>query len=275
MTGTVPRPLLLRPLLPLCRRLRTGIRLVILVVVLVLPGMAATGLYAHTRNQQIAFSAAEVDGVGALRPVMRALADTAAGATPDLGAVRKAAAAYPSLNLTDQAQALPAPGDGSPARRYQLAQALAAMITQLGNTSNLILDPDLDSFYVMDAQIVQLPRILTAAAQAGVPATGDARHRLADQAVLAGNLTATADSLAGDLDTARQNTARTDLAGRLAPVAATADAARKLAEELTAGLYGGTAGDVGAAVSAVATAGRTAAGPLHDVLDDLLPRPSS
>ncbi len=32
-----------------------------------------------------------------------------------------------------------------------------AMITQLGNTSNLILDPDLDSYYTMDATLLALP----------------------------------------------------------------------------------------------------------------------
>lgn len=31
-------------------------------------------------------------------------------------------------------------------------------ITEVGNTSNLILDPDLDSFYVMDALVTRLPR---------------------------------------------------------------------------------------------------------------------
>jgi len=37
-------------------------------------------------------------------------------------------------------------------------------ITEIGNTSNLILDPDLDSFYVMDAMVTRLPRTLDVAA---------------------------------------------------------------------------------------------------------------
>ncbi|SDS98630.1 methyl-accepting chemotaxis protein [Actinoplanes derwentensis] len=263
-------PLVLRPLLPVCRRLRTGIRLVLLVVVLVLPGIAATGLYAYTRDQQIAFSAAEVDGVAALRPILLALADTAADGTPDLTAVAQVATAYPDLDLTDQVAALPDLGDGSPVRRYELAESLAAMITQLGNTSNLILDPDLDSFYVMDAQIVQLPRILTAAVQATVPATGDARQDFADRAVLAGNLSAAADGLTSDLDTAGQNTQQADLSSRLRPVTAVVDAAKALSMVLSAGLNTGTTGGTDDAVEAVAAAGRRASGPLHDTLAELL-----
>ena len=41
------------------------------------------------------------------------------------------------------------------------------LITQAGNTSNLILDPDLDSFYVMDALIVKTPALIDSAGLAG------------------------------------------------------------------------------------------------------------
>lgn len=39
----------------------------------------------------------------------------------------------------------------------RLVKALDALNTQVGNTSNLILDPDLDSYYVMDAILLKLP----------------------------------------------------------------------------------------------------------------------
>jgi len=42
--------------------------------------------------------------------------------------------------------------------------AVLAAITEVGNTSNLILDPDLDSFYVMDALVTRLPRTVDMAA---------------------------------------------------------------------------------------------------------------
>ena len=42
--------------------------------------------------------------------------------------------------------------------------SVVAAITEVGNTSNLILDPDLDSYYVMDALVTRLPHTVDAAA---------------------------------------------------------------------------------------------------------------
>ncbi len=41
----------------------------------------------------------------------------------------------------------------------QLLSDIAALATQVGNTSNLILDPDLDTYYLMDAVLLRLPGI--------------------------------------------------------------------------------------------------------------------
>ncbi|MET0494613.1 MAG: hypothetical protein ABW000_15940 [Actinoplanes sp.] len=80
--------------------LRTRMRLVLLVIVLVLPGVAATTLYTVNRNEQIAFStAAEVAGADTVRPTLLALADATAGGTPDLTAVHRAAHIVPGLGL--------------------------------------------------------------------------------------------------------------------------------------------------------------------------------
>ncbi|HWS32856.1 MAG TPA: methyl-accepting chemotaxis protein [Actinoplanes sp.] len=265
MSASTHRPILLRPVLPICRRLRTGVRLVLLVVVLLLPGIAATGLYTSTRNQQIDFSTAENDGADALQPILTALAGTATGDAVDITAVRRVAEAYPGLDLAQQVAALPEPGTGGAAERHALAQALVALITHLGNTSNLILDPDLDSFYVMDAQIVQLPRVLAGVAQAAtVPAAGE--ERIAQRAILAGNLTAAADGLDADLETAGQHTRQSGLTTRLRGVAAVSAAARDLSARLTADLTGTTP----IADPAAAVAARAVVGPLHDTLTDLL-----
>ena len=45
---------------------------------------------------------------------------------------------------------------------------LAAMVTQVGNASNLILDPDLDSYWMMDAYVIKLPALGQLVAEAGV-----------------------------------------------------------------------------------------------------------
>src|SRR5690348_8526942 len=105
-------PLLLRPMLAVGDRLRTGMRLALLVVVLLVPGGVATTMYTVARGGQIGFSSAERRGAGAVVPMLTALAGTVAGQTPDLGAVRAGAA---TLGLGDLAARLPAPGDGGAA----------------------------------------------------------------------------------------------------------------------------------------------------------------
>jgi methyl-accepting chemotaxis protein len=251
-------PALLRPVLAAADRMRTSLRLGVLVLVLMVPGIGATWAYTSEINSKIAFSTLEDEGTGAVRPVLLALADTVAGRTPDLDAVRRAAAARPDLKLDDVVAKLPATATD----RVATAEALAAFITEAGNTSNLILDPDLDSFYVMDAQIVQLPKALVAAAQAQAART----PTVAAQAVLAGTLAGAADSLQTDIGTAAGNTRMSGLAARLASVAAAADAIDALATTLTDGLAHPGPADA----TAAGTAAASAAGPVVDVLGSLL-----
>jgi methyl-accepting chemotaxis protein len=251
-------PLLLRPMLAVGDRLRTGMRLALLVIVLLVPGGVATTMYTVARDDQIGFSKAELVGAGAVAPMLAALADTVAGQTPDLGAVRAGAAA---LGLNDLAAQLPALGDGGPAARLALAQALAALIGEAGNVSNLILDPDLDSFYVMDAVIVQLPKALVAALQAANPSA-----KVDERAVTAGNLSAAADALGSDVQTAVKNTAMAGMATRLADVAAVQDAAKATARTIIEHLSTATAADP----ATTGQAAHAAVTPLIAVLSDLL-----
>ncbi|MFO1044881.1 MAG: methyl-accepting chemotaxis protein [Planctomycetaceae bacterium] len=44
-------------------------------------------------------------------------------------------------------------------RHRQLRDALRQLVTHVGDTSNLILDPDLDTYYLMDATLLGIPRI--------------------------------------------------------------------------------------------------------------------
>jgi len=46
-----------------------------------------------------------------------------------------------------------------------LISDVLALIFRVGDQSNLILDPDLDSYYLMDAVVTQLPRLLSSSAQ--------------------------------------------------------------------------------------------------------------
>ena len=255
-------PLMLRPVLAAADRMRTSRRLGVLVLVLVVPGIVAVSAYTSEVNGKVAFSAAEQRGTDVVRPALIALADTVAGRTPDLAAVRTAAAAHPDLKLADAVAALPA----SATPPLPMATALAGLITTAGNTSNLILDPDLDSFYVMDAQIVQLPKALVAAAEAGTAPTVTGGDLVAARAVLAGQLSSAADSLRTDLSTAVATTALPGLAGRLAAVSAAADAITALATSLTADLSAPRAADPVPAATAIGAA----IGPVVDTLAALL-----
>ncbi|PRY17675.1 methyl-accepting chemotaxis protein [Pseudosporangium ferrugineum] len=259
-------PAALRPVLAAADRMRTSLRLATLVLVLMIPGVAATYGYVREADSKIDFSAAERDGLVVVRPALLALAEAVAGRQPDLGAVRSAVASRPSLHLGEALGAVPGSAGDSPAGRLALATGLAALVTEAGNRSNLILDPDLDSFYVMDAQIVQLPKALVAAAKAAAAGQGGGNSAVADQAVRAGELSGAADSLRNDVTTAAANTAMGGLADRLGAVVRAADVLAALAKNLTDTLANPGPADV----TAAATALRDAVGPLVEVLDDLL-----
>src|SRR5205807_8698769 len=49
----------------------------------------------------------------------------------------------------------------------EVMNALQALIAHVGDTSNLILDPDLDSYYLMDATLLKLPEVEDLLVQAG------------------------------------------------------------------------------------------------------------
>jgi hypothetical protein len=98
-----------------------------------------------------------------------------------------------------------------------LASSLENLITQVGNTSNLILDPDLDSFYLMDTLVVQIPRaLIDATAVADVPDSGTRNAIIAVQAVRAGSISSAADAIRSDLATTRRSTSASELAAELA-----------------------------------------------------------
>ena len=95
------------------------------------------------------------------------------------------------------------------------------LVVQVANGSNLILDPDLDTYYLMDTLITKLP---TAADQAGrsadlariVEADGTMDQRVA-LASATDSLKATLTLLETGLNTAFEKTARTTLRSELSP----------------------------------------------------------
>ncbi|TQS43286.1 methyl-accepting chemotaxis protein [Cryptosporangium phraense] len=250
----------LRPVLAVLDRLRTTSRLGLVIVLLLVPGLVATVEYTLSEHRQIAFSEAERDGVHVLKPTLHALAAVVGGRAPDLGPTDRAVREESQLGLSSELAAVRAAGaTDTPAGREKVAESIGDLVTEIGNASNLILDPDLDSFYVMDSQVVQIPRILIAAASAAAT-TG-----VADRAVIAGELSTAAEALRADVKTAVANTHASGLGPRLTGLDTLADATDALAARITATLDG-----TGADAGAVATAAEAAIDASEGALDSLL-----
>ncbi|MEY4766552.1 MAG: hypothetical protein RI907_3225 [Pseudomonadota bacterium] len=187
--------------------------------------------YFVSQADQIAFSAKELDGSAyvrdakALLPVLLKLrqatdADRQAQATPMSEALARLQAAQARVgdalgtaqavqSVSTQVQALI---DGSAAARPDdsaVSAAIQATVDLIGiasDGSNLTLDPDIDTYYLMDVTSFRLPTMLDAASQTGVLATQAlstgqvspaAWRRLIEQtATLANSLTAVQASLA-------------------------------------------------------------------------------
>jgi methyl-accepting chemotaxis protein len=254
MNGTKGPPWFMRPVLAVVDRLRIGARLGVLILVLLVPGAGATYAYVGLINGQVDFAQSELDGTVVVREALLAMADATAGRQPDLAALRASLRKYPDLALDETFAAVQA---------QPTAATLAALVAEAGNTSKLILDPDLDSFYVMDLQIVQLPKALVAGAAAAALGAGGS---VADRAVHAGDLASSARSLRGDVDTAQANTKLSGLASRLQLVKAAADAADALANRITGSLDTPRTIDAAPLADAV----KAAVAPGTDVLADLL-----
>jgi signal transduction histidine kinase/DNA-binding response OmpR family regulator len=112
----------------------------------------------------------------------------------------------------------------SDARATQLIGHISTLIAQTGDSSNLILDPDLDSFYLMDNQVRNLPEAAELLAEALVlgesgatrgALTIDQRGRLI---VLAGLLRSNAEKTRRTMQVAFQANSTQTLPAQLTPV---------------------------------------------------------
>jgi methyl-accepting chemotaxis protein len=239
-------PVVLAPALAVAGRLRLGARLVLLAVVLLVPTGVLSAAFVSTTSSQIGFASLEREGVAVVGPALDVLAHVVGGGPVDVSGLTSAVQAHPDLRLGQAMSKVTAAqsGAGTPAGTAALGGAVADLVTSAGNNSNLILDPDLDSFYVMDALVVQLPAALTTAAQAAAPPSGETpAARVAAQAVLAGGLARAAASITSDADTAVKNTRLGDLAARLDGLRSAAAAANTLQGRLSATLSNPAAAD--------------------------------
>jgi len=206
-------------------RMPLQLRILLLVTLPLIPLLWTVGAYASTQGERINFAAQERIGVAYERPAIDLLvavgsawdASRLGQTAPDLGApltaFQQAEREYGSELKTGDVSAAAVKavqdlGDGtlpsSDARWATASDALLAVTIAAANNSNLILDPDLDSFYVMDAAVIKLPAIVDGAAVTGEAATSGktSPDRTANVAVELGALVAASEGFAGDVTTA-------------------------------------------------------------------------
>jgi len=302
---------LLEPLSRALARLKVSRQLALLGLVLLVPAVVAGRAYHAAQSSQIDFSAREAVGVRALGPAndlvvatvrARSAAVQAAltGSAIDphaLAAVRTAIAgndaADRAVGATLGARARwkvlrgqivaavegPAPrsADAALAGYTKAVDAALGWVTEVGNASNLILDPDLDSYYVMDALVTKAPAVAAAAGQgadqqhalAGLPDGGTLTDHI-ELATQAGAVATNVDALLAGLKTAYTSTHDARLAPVVKPSAqAMGAASRRLGDGLSrAARTDGVAAPVAGApaVDAVAAFERAATPRLNALL---------
>lgn len=267
-------PRLFDPAVRLLDRLRYPYKFSLISLCFALPIALLIFLLFSEIGEWIGFAAKERDGV----TYLRALADArrmvqAMGAGPEPAAADRRAAARALAAANDgPGRTLELATRGAevaavlslwsnppplPARRPALEDSLARihrLNIAVANQSNLILDPDLDTYYLMDAVILKLPEIGDIAAVTGAllgdPAAGETERaaRRARLLVLAGRLTGLLEDLDGNLGVAFAH-GRDGLAAPALrrPLTELRDAGASLARTLEAVAAGSEPGDGGAA----------------------------
>ena len=292
------------PAARLMGRFKYAQKFVLIAIALLIPLAYVGYAYAKEQSSKIGFSSKERVGVVYAAPANELLARLAAGRTLAVEAAAGDRAAMQQLlkqeqaiktevavldqvdkrvggtlqttamwtKLRGQIAGVIAATPTDPAQTLDAWSGLTAgtvgLVTQAGNTSNLILDPDLDSFYVMDALVVKTPALIDSAGLAGdrelvmggpTSASLDSRIQLAVDKGVISSLT---DGLSADLKTAfgstHDSTLEPSIRPKLAPVTRTAGG---IQQQLTRGVHGATdtalaaqAGDQAAAASAALAA---------------------
>jgi len=72
-----------------------------------------------------------------------------------------------ALQLADKLRLLDSLSATAPSQAQVLSQAMQALVTRIGNHSNLILDPDLDSYYTMSLVVLRFPELYDVAFRLG------------------------------------------------------------------------------------------------------------
>jgi methyl-accepting chemotaxis protein len=176
----------------------------------------ANGQVADVEAAEAAYGA-ELETTAIWRKALDGWTDDPPAATAHLGWHQLQSAAFPTPQARDQAFA------------DLTGYIFGTLIAQAGNNSNLILDPDLDSYWMMDVYLAKLPNLGELVATAGTASIGviaDGALTNEERADLAGTLgviaSNTSDLINSDLKTALDDNEKFNEGrqgnGRLRPV---------------------------------------------------------
>jgi methyl-accepting chemotaxis protein len=298
---------LFQPAAGLMGRLPYARKFLLIGVVLLAPLAFVTQQYVTEKNAQEAFSALELDGVAYVAPasellgkVVAARSAAVAGQPVDAGGLNAAAARLAEVDA-DLGQALEtsalweevrtqlqqlATGELAPVDAYAEWSAAAgkvrALIVQAADKSNLTLDPDLDTYYLMDTLITKLPTLADTAGQAAdlrvaaaggraVPGVDSPRIELA---VLLGTVSNAASAVDANLKVSIETTADDSVEGRLGgPIGQLDQAVETVVTEVDKAVKGSLGGDLAGARTRAGQASAAAvslAGEVTPALDGLI-----
>jgi methyl-accepting chemotaxis protein len=140
-------------------------KIFVIVALLIVPIIILTYVFHRQSDTQIYFTEKELVGSDYLRALLPVLADVAdntagAGARPDTAALSATNDRLgDELNSTDAGRALISRLAAAGKADEATMTTVIDLVTRIGNESNLILDPDLDSYYAMDVVVLKVPEV--------------------------------------------------------------------------------------------------------------------
>ena len=247
-------------------RFRYAYKIVLIPALVLVPLGWVLTAYVGVQNGQVSFSAKERDGVAYLLPLAELATKTATARhaavtgrppvplTDDIAAVdavdrRLGGELGTSADWADAKGALSGIPSGRAAfdAHNTAEDKLLALIVKVSDGSNLTLDPDLDTYYAMDALVFRLPPLIQAAGrtidEAVLAKDADAQAAEATRINLAlsgGTLSAMRTSVSAGLSTAYAKTADGHFETRTAAAAKLLDdTAGTLLDQVTTAVRGG------------------------------------
>ena len=249
------------PAVRLLSRMSYARKILLIALVIPLPlGLATLG-YVDIQRDQVAFSAKERVGVAYLDPLLdltaRATAArhaVVAGADPGSAGVPAGIAAVDAVDArlgaeleTSKVWAAAKAGLGKAAEANDAKEGydaynkaldgLLGLIVLVSDKSNLTLDPDLDSYYLMDALVFRLPVLLDLSGRtadlARLTTAADSNAKQIDLAVDGGALSSARSAVAAGMTTSFEKTSSTSLPAAQSKVAAALEATGTLLDQVT------------------------------------------